>query len=112
MKEPMSNITVQVPTHIKRKLEQMAADHGHKKMVSFLRKELEKMTAGVELKGPGEYIPKKDFVIPESEKSTYPKQIRINKSQEPAEVKDRDYSGEIDPSVLSTIGTKWANAFK
>lgn len=122
MSEPTSMITVCLPTIIKRKLEQMASEAGHKKLAGFIRKQLAKITEHVTLKTLEEPVSDAEFEKLYREVHhqnpnmkqvrPYQKSERLNQAPEPKEVKDKDYSKEIDPSVLSMIDTKWGNAFK
>jgi len=109
MIENHSNVTVQLPTDVKRKLE-VLAKNDNRKLSPYLRKLFEKITEGVELPGPGEFEPEKKFIIPEPPTSDKPRYIPPPPSQ--IHVKDRDYSSEINPEVLKpSEKTKWLNNY-
>src|SRR5688572_7094417 len=95
-------ITIRVKKETKDKLEQLAADNDYKKMIGYLRRELEKLTADVKLRTLGECSPDTEFVIPEKES---PPSIAVTKrlraTSETKEVRDQDYRNEINPQALA-----------
>lgn len=116
MNEHLSNITINLPISVKRKLEKMASDD-NKKLPAFIRSVFVTITSGVELPGPGEHVPDKPYTLDEAEKVPYKADSfrhfdHHGVTGEPSEVKSRDYSGEIDPHVLTPgKSDKWMGKF-
>lgn len=81
----------------------------------YLQKLFRELTKDVELPGPGEYIPKKDFVIPDEVIRLGEKTGRVVHAfrEQYKEVKDKDYRDQINPEALQpNENTKWMNQFK
>src|SRR5688572_8630074 len=123
MSEPTSMITVCLPTVVKRKLEQMAREAGHKKLASFIRKELARITEHVALKTLEEPVSNEEFEKLYEEVHhqkpgrnpvrPYQKSQYLKPTSEPKEVKDKDYSSQINPAALQpTSKDKWMNQYR
>jgi len=112
--ENLSPISAQVPTPVKRKLEYMSKVTGSRNISRYIKRILMEITKDIELPGPGENLP--DMNYPQELKEMFEsKLVKVaeSKRKEFKEVKDKDYSSQINPeALLPNEKTKWMGFFQ